>query len=193
MVLENKIDRFISKIEMGRDFFIDAAHMLVTMIDEEPGVCERIIELRRVDWLTKDVLDTFEAIGRKQLAVEAMFLPRHVLAKLIAFPVEEQARVATTPVRVCNGAKHRKIDPDLKHVAELTRKEAAVVFGPRGVRTVEEQQRVIEETEAAPAVHVGYFELTMMNGKPFLKRCEKVARAQRVKIERGQAVIEVVS
>jgi hypothetical protein len=32
-----------------------------------------------------------------------------------------------------------------------------------------------------------------MNGKPFLKRCEKVARAQRVKIERGQAVIEVVS
>ena len=78
MVLENKIDRFISKIEMGRDFFLDAATMLVQMIDEEPGVCERIVEMKRVDWMTADVLSTFEAIGRKQLAVEAMFLPKHV-------------------------------------------------------------------------------------------------------------------
>lgn len=193
MVLENKIDRFISKIEMGKSFFEDAALMLVQMIDEEPGICDRIVELRRVDWLTRDVLHTFEAIGRKQLAVEAMFLPRHVIARMLSYPVEQQAQIATQPVRVLNGAAHRKTDISVKHVRDLTRREADRVFGPNGVRSPEEQNI---ETPAEPDHLIGYYELTVLNGKPFLKKCDSAGlktAAQRVKLDQNRAMLKIVS
>lgn len=193
MVLENKIDRFISKIEMGKSFFEDAAAMLVQMIDEEPGICERIVDSRRVNWLTQDVLHTFEAIGRKQLAVEAMFLPKHILNRMLSLPVEEQARLTAEPVRVINGAKRRDTDGvSEKHVAELTRREAAIVFGPKGIRSVEEQAVVKESLTTDHDRIVGCYELTVMNGKAFLKKCECSERAQKIKLDhRGQAIVKV--
>lgn len=192
MVLETKIDRFVSKVEMGRDFFIDAANLLVQMIDEEPDVCERIVAMKRVDWMTMDVLQTFEAIGRKQLAVEAMFLPKHVLNRLIALPVDTQAQIATEQVPVFKQAKRRSTDECIrKPASRLTHREARIAIGPTGIRPIEEQKTIA--LEPVETVSHGFFEVTLMNGKPFLKRFEKVARAQKVKLDdRGQAVIEIV-
>lgn len=192
-VLESNIDRFISKIEMGRDFFIDAATLLVKLIDEEPGVCERIVALKRVDWMNMDVLHTFEAIGRKQLAVEAMFLPPHVLKRLLAMPVEMQAQVAQAPaVEVVRFANSGKINVTRKPVSRLTAREAPIVLGPAGVRPVAEQAALTALPVAAERI-VGCFELTVMNNRSFLKSCERVARAQKVKLDsHGQAILEVV-
>ena len=187
MVLESKIDQFLGKLSLGRTFFEDAAKLLVTMIDEDPYVCEQILKSRRADWLTKDILDTFEAIGRKQIALEVMFLPKHIINRMIALPVEQQAQLADATVRVSNGARNHWIEKPLR---KLTSREAMIVIGPKGIRTPEEQQAVIVENVKV----VGCFELTVMNGKAFLKRCEHANRAQRVKLDsHGQAIIEIVS
>lgn len=196
MLLENKIDSFIGNVSLGVSFFATAGTQLVAMIDEEPDVCDRIVAMRRVDWLTRDVLDTFEAIGRKQLAVEAMFLPKHVLQRMISLPVETQAVIATEPVPVFREANSRKTDAVvLKPAAQLTRREAAVAIGPNGVRSVEEQRGVINNSAISdtPEKSVGFFELTTMNGKVFVKKVERVARAQKVKLDsRGIVVLELV-
>ena len=193
MVLESKINLFLGKLRLGVDFFLDAGRMLVEMIDEDPQICLQIVADGQIDWLTMDVLSTFEAIGRKQLAVEAMFLPKHVLARLIALPTEQQATIATRPVRVLNGAKNRSVEVS---ASRLTKRQAALAIGPNGVRSIEEQRGVrnTETISATPEKFVGYFELTVMNGKVFAKRVEKSARAQKVRLDaRGQAVLEVVS
>lgn len=194
MVLENKIDQFIGKVALGKTFFEDAAKLLVTMIDEEPDVCERIVATKRADWLTKDVLDTFEAIGRKQLVVDAIFLPKHVLARLIALPTSEQSLIATKPIRVHNGAANRRgTETVVKRASELSRREAAQVIGPNGLRSVEEQKAMPLVVEPDPDRTIGFVELTMMNGKVFVKKVERVARAQKVKLDaRGTVVLEVV-
>lgn len=194
MVLENTIDRFISKIEMGRDFFLDAGQMLVKMVDEEPQVFERILSMKRVDWLTMDVLRTFEAIGRKQLAVEAMFLPSHVISHLITLPVDQQVKISANPVPVyTNGSARRRTEMVVhKPASRLTQREAKIALGPEGIRPIEEQKKLAEEKQ--PERVIGYYEVTVMNNRAFIKQCEKVARAQKVKLDsRGQIILEVVS
>lgn len=190
MVLESKIDRFIGNIGLGVNFFEDAAERLVDMIDEEPGVCERILALNRVDWLTKDVLDTFEAIGRKQLAVGAIFMPKHVLSRLIALPVDMQQRVIESPVTVYREAGRRRTDAvRVKPTAKLNVAEAKLAIGPNGVRSVDEQKAL---TNPAQEKSAGYFGFTLMNGKLFVNRTNPKPGVQRIRLKGNSAVVEII-
>src|ERR1035437_2212499 len=105
MLAEHKIENFIGKVNLGVEFFQDAGKLLVEMLDENPGIKEDILEYRK-GWITMDVLNTFEMIGLKQLAVEAMFLPLHILNRLIEFPVGEQRDIATKMLPVVTGYRN---------------------------------------------------------------------------------------
>lgn len=154
LAIDHKIDRFISKIELGVSFFHDAGKMLVAMLDEDPHVGEEILK-RNIHWLTQDVLTVFEQIGRDQLAVEAMFLPRHVAQRMIGLPLEEQARIANEPIEVQpirEGHRSREYirrvrPPVTKMAKDLSPRQAAVAIGPQGVRSADEQKAVIATME----------------------------------------------
>src|ERR1035437_1928949 len=135
MLAEHKIENFIGKVNLGVEFFPDAGKLLVEMLDENPGIKEDILEYRK-GWLTMDVLNAFEMIGLKQLAVEAIFLPRHVLNRLIELPVGEQINIATKMLPVVTGMRNVKPRETDKLARDLTRKEADRVIGPKGVRAV---------------------------------------------------------
>lgn len=151
MVLDRKVNDFLGKLHLGKSFFEDAAELLVTMLDEDPQVFDRILEVAHEAWLTRDVLSVFECIGRKQLTVEAMFLPKHVLDRLIAFPEDVQRRIASEAVPVFRSeGKSRTYQGGTvgyKSAKDMTRREAARAIGPAGIRTPEEQAEILRQEE----------------------------------------------
>ncbi len=196
MVLESKIDNFVTKIKLGVEFFEDAGRLLVEMLDEDPYVFEEIIKKSREDWMTMDVLCTFEQIGRRQLAVGAMFLPKHVLNRLIALPIDTQIEIASKPVPIFGGLHegHHKIN--LKPAAQLSRVEAKRAIGPGGLRTPEEQARLA----ASPKIKVnldvetlGRFTVGIVNKRPYIKHSQSKSPCTRVVLLVNQeADIELV-
>lgn len=164
LLQDSKIDKFIGTIELGVNFFQTSGKLLVELLDENPHVFEDILAAHPPVWLTRDVLDVFEQIGRNQLAVETMFLPRHVISRLVALPKDAQIQIATNPVPVVRriGGRHVTIKKSAK---ELTPKEARQAIGPVGVVPPEQQAAVQPKL-----ISCGKFELTLMNGKPFLKQ-----------------------
>jgi hypothetical protein len=191
MVLDQTIDRFISKIEMGRDFFLDAGRLLVEMVDRDPDILHQIIELKRVHWLTMDVLKTFEAIGRKQLAVEAMFLPPHVIARLIELPHDQQVHIAQND-RIPIVRHSRPRSTDIKRVyksaSRLTLEESRRVIGPNGLRTPTEQIKLLPKKETA----LGRFRILIEDGHIRIEKGPASGTGQRVKLNHdGFAVIDL--
>lgn len=169
MVLEHKIDSFLGKIKLGVDFFLDAGIMLVQMLDENPHVCEDIVRHAKEAWITEDVLRVFESIGRKQLAVEAMFLPRHVISRLISMPIDQQRDIATTSLPVVTGLRQGQPRIGYKAASKLSTKEAAVVLGPDGIRAPEEQAKILT-MKSHKEESIGRFTIQVVNGKAFIKQ-----------------------
>jgi hypothetical protein len=190
MDIENSVKQFISKISLGVDFFEAAGLMLVDMLDRDPYCFDEIMRSARHSgnaWVTLDVLRTFEQIGRKQLAVQAMFLPRHVLDKVISLPVAEQARLATSPVPVVTGLRHGYHQVERKPLALLTKTEAARTLGPNGLRSPSEQKQIT--LKAHKEETLGRYTIQIVNNKPFIKHsgsrgpCAKVVVTNLAAIE----------
>ena len=108
-----------------------------------------------------------------------------------------QKQISDHPIKVVREVNNR-IGPRKfteKMAATLTKREAERAIGPNGIRTVEEQlaMKHYQEPVKDLARVVGCYELTVMNTKAFLKAVPACASAQRVVLERGVAVIEVVT
>jgi hypothetical protein len=194
MVLESKINQFVSKISLGVEFFQEAGVMLVEMLDEDPRIFEEIMEVTREKWITMDVLSCFEMIGRKQLAVEAMFLPRHVLNRMLEWPVDKQAALAKDSVAVVTGTKHGRHWATTKPAAKLTRTEAERVIGPKGVRSVKEQAAMLYSQTKFESC--GLFDIYTDKDKtikmiPSILK-SKLPACQSVRLTSGVAQIELV-
>jgi hypothetical protein len=191
MVPNSQIDSFISKVEMGVQWFNDAGELLVRMLDRDPDVFTDILAQSNVHWLTRDVLYVFEQIGRKKLAVEAMFLPKHVLNHMLALPPATQAAIATQPVPVVSGITHGRHQVVSKPAAQLTRREAATAIGPQGLRSPEEQARLVMPSHKEETV--GRFTVTLMNNRPFIRHSTHKGPATKVLVAAGgSAEIELV-
>jgi len=193
MVAEHKIENFISKVNMGVEWFLDAGTLLVEMMDENPGIKDDIVDYRK-GWITMDVLDTFELIGRKQLAVEAMFLPRHVLNRLIELPVGQQVSIATKMLPVVTGYRKGVTHSTDKPARSLTRSEAARVIGPDGIRTVKEQSAML--SPARKFKSAGLFDIfTENDGKVIMTPSilkSKLPTCQSVRLTLGAAQVEMI-
>lgn len=185
MVLESKIDDFLSEIRLGVDFFFSAGQKLVLMLEEDPRVFEEIIERSKLSWVTMDVLKGFEMIGRKQLAVEAMFLPKHILNRMIGLPLDDQERMLSSPVNVSIGLRRGNQSRVGKALSKLSRNEAKRVIGPAGIRTVEEQDALPSKP---PEKVIGRFSITVMNGKAFIKRTSNTFACQKLRLDKNNTV-----
>lgn len=192
MVPSSKIDSFISKVEMGVQWFNDAGEMLVRMLDEDRDVFSDIIQQSNVHWITLDVLHVFEQIGRKKLAVEAMFLPKHVLNRIIDLPLSVQEGIATKQVRVTAGLREGNHTFVSKPAAKLTRREAATAIGPKGLRTPEQQAGLVTKIHAEKSI--GRFTIILMNNKPFIRHSSHKGPCTKVLVNHTHAAeIELVT
>jgi len=189
MIAEHKIEQFIGKVNLGVEWFQDAGKLLVEMLDENPRAFDDILDYRK-GWITADVLHTFEMIGRKQLAVEAMFLPRHVLKHLIELPIGQQISIATKPVPVATGLHRGNHSHKLKPAAMLTQREACRAIGSKGLRPILEQIKMLTNKKFES---LGLFEITFKNGNPVLLKStqKKTAACQSVRLTGGKAEIEI--
>lgn len=192
MVLESKIEHFLGKIKLGVDFFLDAGTMLVEMLDENPSILADIVEQAREPWITEEVLRVFESIGRRQLAVEAMFLPRHVVSRLITLPLDQQREISSGEVPVLTGLRNGHHKVVHKPAASLSTKEAAVVIGPKGIRPPAEQAQVLE-MKSHKEEKIGRYTIQLINGKPFIKGSLSKSLATKVLVTNDMAIeIELV-
>lgn len=173
MVLESKIKSFLCEISLGIDFFFSAGRKLVAMLDEDPRVFEEIIEQSKLDWVTMDVLKGFELIGRKQLAVQAMFLPKHVLNRMIGMPLVEQERLLKNPVTLFTGLRGGKPSYRKKSLSKLSRVEAKQVFN--GVQSESDQS-------------LGRFQIIVANGSATIKPLPATARCRRIALDQNGSV-----
>lgn len=193
MDLENSIDNFVAKIRLGIDFFQEAGAVLVKMLDIDPHCFEQIIRQTRTTgnaWITLDVLKTFEQIGRKTLAVDAMFLPRHVLDRMLEMPVQTQVAIASKQVRVISGLRQGRHHETKKHLSDLTRREAPVVLGPSGVRSVAEQKKILNADN--PPKRLGRFTIIVMNGKPFIRHSTKTGYSAKLVLDdKNECEVEI--
>lgn len=191
-VISSKIEEFLSTLNLGLEWIGDAGKKLVSILDDDSHAFEDILEVTTSRWLTRDVLQTLEAIGRGEISPEALILPVHVFKRLVMLPTDEQI-IAMQGVDVAVG----RIGEETvvrKHVAELNQNEAKRVIGPNGIRTPEQQ--LANKPYNGGGSAVGKYQIVIVNGQE--PRLERVIRSdipdfqkQRVKLVNGCALIEL--
>ncbi len=187
MVPEHKINSFVGKIKLGISFFEDAGRELVEMLDQDPRIFDEIIAISNEPWVTVEVLQTFESIGRKQLAVEAMFLPKHVLNRLIALPVGQQLEIATKPIQIVTGNRNGHARVTDMRARDLSGPQARLAIGPAGIRPVAEQKKLLL-LKSHKEESIGRFTVFIMNNKPFIKHSKAKGLCTKVLVTDEKAI-----
>ena len=193
-VINQKIGDFLGTLNLGLSWIGDAGKKLVKILDESPQAFDDILEESTSPWLTREVLQTIEAIGRGTIAPEILLLPMHVLNRLSVLPADEQIRamqgvdVAVFPRNGKEG--HHKTS---KPACRLTKAEAARVIGPDGIRSVEDQ---VAEKRVKNNCAIGKYQIVLEAGQePRITRLLNGHipdyQKQRVKLVNGCALIEL--
>lgn len=153
------VDRLVGFIECGIDFWLKAGEILVKMHKTDPGVFETICKRHR--WVTIDMLRTLYDIGMKVIHPRVLLLPSKVAGAVAAMPYDAQKYVveSTTGVEVMREGKRRPTD-----MSALSRKEAKAAFSTAGIVPPELQ------SSEGPGELVGVYEISIFNGKAFVKR-----------------------
>lgn len=194
-VIDERISDFIVTLNLGLEWIGDAGKKLVAMLDTNPSAFDDILETKPSPWLTREVLQTIEAIGRGQISPEILVLPMHVLNRLSALPTDMQIKAmqgvdVAVPPRNGKGGWHRVSKP----ACRLTPRESQRAIGPDGIRPVEDQIGMLSRPK--PCV-LGKYQVVMEDGQePKLGRIINGEGAipdyqkQRVKLVNGRALIE---
>ena len=132
----SRIEEFCGLIQAGIEAWTRAGKLLCKLVDEDATVFAKILEAR--PYLTRDTLENFERIGRRQLypylAVDASPGAR----RLMTLPYEDQERLYNARVTVVVQGKGFT-EQKFKRVFELTEAEARRVFDSERIRTAQEQ------------------------------------------------------
>jgi hypothetical protein len=122
------IDQFIGNITLGFDFLENAGRQLIVMKEDDFDVFDRIIEEN--PWITRDMLETILAIGKKEIHPRLILLPRHVFDRVCGLPYDDQLKAVTQPITVPPPEYEGRPrgDAALKSAQDLTRAEAARVW-----------------------------------------------------------------
>jgi hypothetical protein len=143
-LLDPRIDRFCGLVTTGIESWTEAGVLLCQIKADNANAYELILE--RNSWLTRDVLETFERIGAKQIYPYLLVDGSPGAVRLAAFPFDEQAKLyrGTVLVAVRSGRSTISVSP--KRVSELTFGECARVFDGGRVRTPNEQREILRRS-----------------------------------------------
>lgn len=144
---DQQLNSFYDALQRGKDALEDAGRILVSLIDEDVSVKERI--MAEHPEITEDVIETFERIGRKQLYYKLCLLEAPGIRALKRCPYSEQVQYSTDPIPMLllNG---RESDHLTVAVHALNPEQVKQVFGGHRIRSLAEQRAWIENQKSKP-------------------------------------------
>lgn len=140
----NRISQFAQLLKDGIEAWVKAGEILVQFIDEDGGEVREIMETH--PWITCDVLNKFERIGRKQLMPGLLIADTPGERRMIGLPYSQQEKYSIEPVEllVMVNGKPGTLNVPVKN---LTAAQAAQVFSGQGVRTTAQQRAYMLDKE----------------------------------------------
>ena len=146
-ITDTRITKFCALVNAGMEAWVQAGALLCEMVRDDPLVVTRI--LRDNPHLTREVLDAFQRIGRKEVLPILMVDGSPGARRLAGLPYEDQARIYAGTVRVVRRTRAGVVERSCR-VPDLTAGEAALVFDLDRVRSVKEQRAMLKP---APVNH----------------------------------------
>lgn len=140
--IDSQIQQIADLINQGIEAWYEAGKTIANLVDEHGR--QVYVEIsEQIPYLGIDVLEAFEKVGRRQLCPQLLLADSSPgLIKLSQLPYEMQLRYHDAEVTVV----YRSGDEWLSHsskVTDLTRKEAELVFTESGIRSVEDQKKIL--------------------------------------------------
>lgn len=135
-----RIAEFCSLVNKGIDAWTEAGRLLCDIVRDNPEAYINILSDN--PHLSRDVLESFERIGRKEIHPYLLVDGSPGARRLAGLPYASQVKLyegrITVVVKTKAGFEQRR-----KRVCELTSKEAGLVFDVDRMRTVQEQSKLL--------------------------------------------------
>lgn len=134
------IEEFARLVVDGINAWTSAGKILNELIKEDETVRDRIMD--KIPWMTPQVLDGFERIGREEIFPHLLLDRSPGAHALIALPYEEQKRLHAASMAIAV-YKKGEITTEHRRLQELTEREADLVFTDTAVRPIAEQSKIL--------------------------------------------------
>lgn len=139
------VDGLLGAVSRGREAILEAANIMVALVDQDPRIYEKI--LKQAPNISLNLLTTLEKVGRGQIYHALLFDSSPGARRLLALPFSQQKEHYEHPVKVVVVKGGKKIEVE-KPIQQLSPAEVRVVFADDHVRTVTEQCKVVDQTLA---------------------------------------------
>jgi hypothetical protein len=190
-VLEQDISALLSKIELGISFWEDAGELAVKLKEKHEDFFVQVAD--RHEWVTIEMLNTLEAIGRKTLHPRLLLAPKFTLSQFASLSYAEQKYAVENPLAVAERTPANGYHWHHRNVNELTPAEVKQVVGEGRLRDRKAQEAFLTKQDVVAEV-LGRWTLMYCNRKVFTKQGnEPPQKCQRIEVdEHGNAFIEIV-
>lgn len=139
----NKINEIVNLLTGGMESIVKAGEIWVSILDENPDKSTDLYNEipKKYPLLSVDKLITLERLGRRDLMPELVFDESPASKSIRLLPYSQQQQCLSGPIDV---AVHRagKIVKEKRNVKDLSRREVSIAIGPKGVRPLDEQERL---------------------------------------------------
>jgi len=136
-----KISAFADAVKQGVEAFETAGKLLVEMLDADPSAKEKITEAQ--PWLTPEMLDLFERVGRRQLYSKLLLneSPGFLALRRCNYAEQERYFTDTVPMLIESSKGYETLNVALM---DMTRDQVRQVFAGKHIRALPEQRAWME-------------------------------------------------
>jgi hypothetical protein len=139
---DSKINELFDLMRSGRDAWVKAGVLLVSMVEENPQTYEILIA--RNPQLRADTLELLERIGRKPEIVDLLLSDSYSSRKILNLPARDLDRATKQPLPVVTQTEG---GPRVvrKRLDEMSRTEVDLVFCGNQIRNADEQVEALQQ------------------------------------------------
>lgn len=140
LTADSRVAKFCALVNQGLQAWVHAGELLNEMVRDDPLVIQRIV--RDNPHLTRDILEAFQRIGRKEV-MPILMVDASPGARLLAgLSYEEQQRVYASGVKIVRQTSSGPVERKC-HVSDLSTAEAKRVFDLDRIRSPREQRELL--------------------------------------------------
>lgn len=137
-------EKFLKLLAHGIDSWIESGKYLVSCINADPDFNRKVIEL--APEISRELLTSLERAGRGEILPRLLIMDsRPGIKALLKRPISEQRKYESEPVTVIIANETLRVP-----VADLTKPQVKQVFGPDGIRSVQQQKQWLFDLSRKP-------------------------------------------
>lgn len=168
---EVEVVRFIALVNQGIESWVGAGKLLAKLRLIQSDIFTQINQ--RAPWISIATLVMFERIGRGVIYPRVLLLPPLTAARVSKLSYTEQEKACNQPI-----AEIKRQFPPTLPAKHNSIQHHARTHSP---------EREVSLADKLPCV--GFFKLTVMNGKAFVQKCERDASAIPVTLDGNSSVV----